>query len=251
MFNKYKKILTIKWLLLFILAVAASGLCVRLGYWQLDRLRQKKEFINHYSIVSEAAPLKLNDNSNEVFQVNLDYRKVVVTGIFDNENSNVLRNQYHDGIPGYFLLTPLKISENLGVIIERGWIPSNGNGKPENWKQYYLNGPVKISGIIRVGNKSPEIVGAGQNNNTTSANPFFINDINTDALSTDLNYKILPIFIQPEISAGSESIPPIPYQPEIDLSEGPHFGYALQWFTFAIIIVIGTPIFVLKQIKEV
>jgi surfeit locus 1 family protein len=44
--------------------------------------------------------------------------------------------------------------------------------------------------------------------------------------------------------------PPIPYQPEIELTEGPHFGYALQWFTYALILVLGYPFYVRRQIKE-
>ena len=44
--------------------------------------------------------------------------------------------------------------------------------------------------------------------------------------------------------------PPIPFQPELELTEGPHFGYALQWFTFATILFVGYPFFLRKQETE-
>jgi surfeit locus 1 family protein len=59
-------------------------------------------------------------------------------------------------------------------------------------------------------------------------------------------YPILPIYIQPEADA-ADSEPPIRFQPEIELTEGPHFGYALQWFTFATILFVGYPFFLRKQ----
>ena len=58
-------------------------------------------------------------------------------------------------------------------------------------------------------------------------------------------YPILPIFIQPTTQADAE--PPIPYQPNIELTEGSHFGYALQWFTFAVILFFGYPFYLRKQ----
>ena len=62
-------------------------------------------------------------------------------------------------------------------------------------------------------------------------------------------YALLPVYIQPDVDA-SDVEPPIPYQPIIELTEGPHFGYALQWFAFAAILLIGYPFYVRKQITE-
>jgi surfeit locus 1 family protein len=45
----------------------------------------------------------------------------------------------------------------------------------------------------------------------------------------------------------NDTVPPIPYQPAIELTEGPHFGYALQWFTFATILLVGYPFYLRKQ----
>jgi surfeit locus 1 family protein len=41
----------------------------------------------------------------------------------------------------------------------------------------------------------------------------------------------------------------LPYrtQPKLELSEGPHMGYAMQWFTFAALLGIGYPFFIKRQ----
>lgn len=236
--------------LMFIFVVSGALLCVRLGFWQLDRLEQKRKFINHYSAIANLPPLAIDKSIDYKTLIDMDYRKIIITGKFDNENNFVLRNQYHDGIPGYFLITPLKISDNLGILIERGWIPAEGNASSENWHQYDNFEVLKFAGTLRIGNIPPEI---GQMKKPVSQtiieNQLFVNDINTESIGLLLPYKLLPFFIQPD--SPTENInPPIPFHPEIDVSEGPHFGYALQWFTFASILVFGYPFFLKKQISD-
>jgi surfeit locus 1 family protein len=49
---------------------------------------------------------------------------------------------------------------------------------------------------------------------------------------------------------GAEASPPYPATETPDLSEGPHMGYALQWFGFAAVLAIGYPLFVKKQLTS-
>jgi hypothetical protein len=41
----------------------------------------------------------------------------------------------------------------------------------------------------------------------------------------------------------------MPYRalPELDLTEGPHLGYAVQWFIFASLLGVGYPIYVRRE----
>jgi cytochrome oxidase assembly protein ShyY1 len=54
------------------------------------------------------------------------------------------------------------------------------------------------------------------------------------------------VYIQPNVDE-TDSEPPIAYQPVVELTEGSHFGYALQWFTFAVILFVGYPFYLKKQ----
>jgi surfeit locus 1 family protein len=74
----------------------------------------------------------------------------------------------------------------------------------------------------------------------------FWNFVNMERLAAQIPYPILPVYIQPNPNP-NDAEPPIPQQPIIELTEGPHFGYALQWFAFAAILLIGYPFFVRKQ----
>jgi surfeit locus 1 family protein len=44
-----------------------------------------------------------------------------------------------------------------------------------------------------------------------------------------------------------QSDPPFANPPELDLSEGSHFGYAVQWFSFATLLLVGYPFYIRRQ----
>ena len=75
------------------------------------------------------------------------------------------------------------------------------------------------------------------------------NNADVARIAMQMPYPVLPVYIQPDADP-NDTEPPIPFQPEIELTEGPHFGYALQWFTFATILFVGYPFFLRKQESE-
>jgi surfeit locus 1 family protein len=245
--NLFRAMFTRKWILASLLVLAGTALCARLGIWQLDRLAQRRAFNEHYLVTSVSTPLMLTATPKENL-LDMEYRMVTVTGTYDPVNQVVLRNQFHDNQPGYFLLTPLLLSDGSAVMIERGWIPAIGNAAPSDWHQYDQTGAVTITGILRLGQSQPEVGGspdpplaAGQTHLD------FWNMVNTERIAKQVPYPLLPIFIQPEPEPAPSS-PPYPYQPVIEISEGPHMGYALQWFTFAAMLFFGYPFFLCKQL---
>ena len=49
---------------------------------------------------------------------------------------------------------------------------------------------------------------------------------------------LLPVYIQ-EAPEPAWQGPPYRSQPTLDLTEGPHMGYAIQWFTFAGLLLVA------------
>jgi surfeit locus 1 family protein len=243
----FRAMFTRRWILATLFVLVGAGVCIRLGIWQLDRLAQRRAFNENYLVQSVASPLMLTAAPTDDL-TGMEYRTVTVTGNFDPTNQVVLRNQFHDNQPGYFLLTPLLLSDGSAILIERGWIPAEGNASPADWHQYDQSGEVTITGILRLGQTQPEVGGvpdpplaAGQTRLD------FWNIVNLERISKQVPYRLLPAFVQPQPDPAPPA-PPYPYQPAIDISEGPHFGYALQWFTFAAILVLGYPFFLRKQL---
>lgn len=234
-----------KWILTTLLVILGSAVCARLGIWQLDRLEQRRAFNEHYLATTALPPLEL-DSAPQTDLTTMEYRAVTVTGTFDFENQVALRNRYHGSEYGYHLLTPLILSDGTAILVERGWIPAQGNATPADWRKYDQPGQQAISGILRLGQSNPSLGGAPDPELAEGQTRLdFWNIVNLERISLQSPHPLLPVFIQPN-PGNALNAPPYPYQPKIEITEGSHFGYALQWFTFASILFFGYPFYLRK-----
>jgi surfeit locus 1 family protein len=233
-----------KWLLATLLVVAGTALCIRLGIWQLDRLDQRRAF-NHQVESMRAMPvLDLNQQTSDDI-AKMEWRAVKVQGKYDFANQIALRNQYNGSEYGYHLLTPL-LFDGGAILVDRGWIPAEGNATPQDWQKYNESEDVNITGQIRLGQTKPRFGGVADTIPQDGAKLALWNNADIEHIIKQLPYQALPVYIQPEVDP-NDTTPPIPYQPTVEITEGPHFGYALQWFTFATILLVGYPFFLRKQ----
>jgi surfeit locus 1 family protein len=233
-----------KWLFATLLVLAGTALCIRLGIWQLDRLEQRRAFNAQFEGARAEPALDLDQQVPEDV-AEMEWRSVKATGEYDFENQIAVRNQYNGDQYGYHLLTPLRFG-GTAVFVDRGWIPAEGNPAPTDWRKYDEAGPVAVSGQIRLGRAKPAIGGVADPLPENGAKLEVWNNADLTRIASQMPYPILPVYIQPEPDS-NDTEPPIPFQPEIELTEGPHFGYALQWFTFATILFVGYPFFLRKQ----
>jgi surfeit locus 1 family protein len=237
-----------QWFLTTLFVFAGAALCVRLGIWQLDRLQQRRAFNAHYLQVRSEPPLDLN-TAQLGDLTGFEYRDASARGHYDFEHQVALRNQYNGDQYGYHLLTPLLLSDQTAVLVDRGWIPPDGNTDPAAWRRYDGPGDVNVSGMIRLGQTRPPFGGAADPVLAAGQTRLDLwNFVNLDRISKQVPYRLLPVYLQ-QAPDPSNSNPPIPYQPEVEISEGPHLGYAGQWFTFAALLFFGYPLFYLRKQK--
>jgi surfeit locus 1 family protein len=239
-----KKMLQRKWILATLLVLAGTALCIRLGIWQLDRLAQRRAFNDQVTTMRAEPELDLN-KKQPADLAQMEWRSVKVQGEYDPANQVALRNQYNGNQYGYHLMTPLRFEGNA-VLVDRGWIPAQGNSTPTDWRKYDETGTVSIEGQIRLGQSKPRFGGVADTFPADGSKLELWNNADISAMAKQLPYPVLPVYIQPNVDPNDTS-PPIPFQPEVELTEGPHFGYALQWFTFATILFVGYPFFLRKQ----
>ena len=233
-----------RWLIATLLVLAGTALCIRLGIWQLDRLEQRRAFNARFEAARSLPVLDLNQEVPEDLEA-MEWRSVRVAGEYDLENQVALRNQYFGSQYGYHLLTPLRF-DGTAILVDRGWIPAQGNPTAVDWRTYDETGRVDVTGQIRLGQTKPALGGVSDPLPEAGARLEVWNNADVARIADQMPYPILPVFVQPEPD-GSDAEPPIPSQPEIELTEGSHFGYALQWFTFATILFLGYPFYLRKQ----
>lgn len=235
-----------KWILTTLLVIAGAALCVRLGIWQLDRLSQRRAFNAHYLAVRAEPPLDLNQSDDQDL-LSLEYRQAIAQGQYDFENQIALRNQYNGSEYGYHLLTPLVLRKDMAILVDRGWIPAEGNENPASWRKYDEPGAVQVSGILRLGSAKAELGGLADPTLTPAQTRLDIwNVVNLERIKMQLPEALLPVYLQADPQSG-DATPPIAFQPDIEITEGPHAGYAGQWFIFAALLFFGYPFFYLRR----
>lgn len=209
----------------FTAAIVAAAIGISLGQWQTRRAVEKGAIEAKLSAREAAPPLALNASPQSVDE--LEYRRVVVQGIFVPDWTVYLDNRPYQGAAGFYVLTPLKIAgSDMHVLIVRGWGKRDIADRTKLPPISTPGGTVEIEGIVRrspghvleLGNAEPLRPGAIVQNadiaefaqaGTFGMQPFVIEQLtNTqDGLVRDW----------PRPSTGVDK----------------HRGYAFQWYALA------------------
>ena len=240
-----KKFFSRQWIIVTILVVAASIVMVRLGFWQLDRLEGRRALNAQVLEQTEMEPLLIDKNALDMSLEEFEFRKVVLVGEFDYRNEFVIGNQtYRDQI-GVRLLTPMKIDgSDQAILIDRGWVPL-ADYADGNLDQYQQPGEKRIEGVLRA---SQEQMGLKDCMDTSgSSDPKLIWCVNVGGVQAKLPYAVAPAAFVWRTPVGEQSIPPLTSELSIEISEGNHLSYAVQWFTFAAMLFFGYPFFVQRE----
>ncbi len=228
-----------RWVILTLLVLLAVGVFIRLGFWQLDRLAERRARNAQIQTQSSLPPLDLNREMPAPPELaQMEYRMVTATGMFDPAGEVLLSNQPWQGRVGVHLLTPLRMENGQTLLVDRGWIPYEERD-PQARQKYVHAGTATVTGMLRA---SQPIRGQGQNA------PGAFTQVNIDLISQSTSQELLPLYAVQAPEPGSSALP---YRvlPEVELNEGPHLGYAMQWFFFALVLAVGYPVFLRKQMQ--
>lgn len=253
-FGLIKQLFSRKRILPTLLVLAGMAVMARLGVWQLDRLAQRRANNARVLVQVSQPPLDLNtaplqDSAWQASLVDMQYRKAVVTGEYDFSQQVVLKDQIWQNQVGVHLLTPFHISgSNQVILVDRGWIPQSDFSTGALGK-YDQAGVLTVTGVIRdsqnnsfLGLRADPKPAPGQDKLTALYNP------NIPLIAGQVPYPLLPVYIQQAPDPALTSLP-FRSQPSLDLSDGPHLSYAIQWFSFTIILGVGYLFLVRHEIR--
>ena len=224
------------WVLGALIVVLALGL-VALGFWQLSRLAQRRAQNAVITARLAAPPVDLNPAPPAGLP---EYQPVRLRGTYDFSHEVVLRNRAHLDAPGVHVLTPLRLTgSDQAVLVDRGWIPYQ-QAAPEDRSAYqWPAGEVSLDGLVRPAQQRESgflPVDQPLSAERPRLDAWFRVDL--PRIQAQVPYPLLPYFVEAAAGADPQRLPIS--GGELDLSNGPHLGYALQWFAFAVILVVGS-----------
>lgn len=232
-----------RWVGLVIFAVVLVGSFVRLGEWQLDR-REQKQQRNDVMVAQQAAPVAAFD---EVFGGPITdqdaYRRVRVQGTFQPDHQLQVRYRSNGGVSGYEIVVPLRTSTGQWVLVNRGFAPRPSSGPLPDPASLPAppTGLVTVEGYVMPAETGPEDAIRPEGASARLINPAAIG-----------TWSDLPL-VDGYLSVTSMDPPQAGGLVPVELpeqTEGPHMAYAVQWFSFAVIGIVGTFILIGKDTRE-
>jgi surfeit locus 1 family protein len=214
---------------------------IRLGFWQLARLEERRELNASVAARLDAPPV--SDAAALEDTTGLVYRVATVRGLLDHERAIVFPGRSHRGVPGVYLLAPLLLAGRQdAVLVNRGWVPA-ADAATVDVADFAVAGPITVRGLVLPFPGESESLAPRDRLATTASDGFrrvwFA--VDEASLRRQFPYPLLPATLQELPAAPGEAAAP-KYPTRLEpppLDEGPHLGYALQWFSFGLIGIIG------------
>jgi surfeit locus 1 family protein len=226
-----------------ITALAVAAGCVRLGFWQLSRLAQRRQAND---LIRSQMALPTIEISDAAPPADLAaYRQVVASGTLDSARQVILLNRSYNDEPGAHLITPLLLTASgPAILVDRGWISYDESTK-DDLSGLDPAGSVQIHGMLLASQPEPGwSVLADPPSNGEGLRSW--RNLDLERLQEQYPYPILGVYLaQTEPIGGAQTPRP---DATIDLSEGPHLSYAIQWFSFSLIAIIGGGIWLRRQL---
>lgn len=198
---------------LAIVAVLVAAVCVGAGIWQLDRLAQRRARNAGLAARLALPPLELRAGTSAD---SARQRRVKARGVYDFTAERTWPGRSFDGTPGVALITPLRLADGAAVLVDRGWVPS-ADAFHVDHAAYREPDSAIVEGIAFVPPR-----GRG--------------DVDPAGF--------LPFVLQLVTPEPGRGLPRRWPAPAFD--NGPHLSYAIQWFSFAVIALVGTAVMIRK-----
>jgi surfeit locus 1 family protein len=239
-----KTIFSRRWWWVTLLVLIVMLILARLGFWQLDRLQQKRAANAQVAAALDAAPIDLNSVDIPQDLERLNNRLASGRGIFDNDQQVLLKLQNWGYRAGVNLITPLVFADGeTAVLVDRGWIPDTDAGL-EARSAFDVSGEVSIDGYIALSQGL-----RNQSRVTPEGRQTEFYRVDIPAIQSQMPYELLPFYIIQSPQNNNEQLP-YRLERQTELSEGNHLSYAMQWFIFSIGLGVAYLVFVFRNTQQ-
>lgn len=240
-----------KWLFGHLIVVVLVVAFVNLGFWQLRRLHQRRAF-NHVVEVNEALPAAdvakvLPPGSPYSALGPLLDRRVRATGHYLVDEEVLISGQSLNGAAGAWIVTPLALDGGGAVLVNRGWVADNGKLSAPPPAARPPSGRVTVEGLL----SETQTASGLEEQGPAGGHVVSLARIDVARIQRQLPQRLVPAFVQRTTQDPPDSGKIVPTTlPPPALDEGPHLSYAIQWFSFTALALIGYPFLIWRTGRD-
>ena len=247
---RYRFALRPKWILSHVLIFVLVVVMVNLGFWQLRRLDEKKSHnadVRRNEAVAVAPIDTILHTSDPTSRGSeLAFRRVTMSGTYDTTNEVIVRARSSNSRPGVWVATPIRLANGDGVIVVRGFLPTQGTPDAVPAGAEPPSGTVTVEGLVQE-TQTKGLFGATDPSGVRLTD---VARVDVERLQQQVPYHLYPVWVQltssspAQVGGEPEVLPP----PTLD--EGPHLSYAIQWFIFSTIALVGYPLILRRSARN-
>lgn len=217
-----------------------AAIFVFLGFWQLARNNHKHAIVAR----ERAAYAKPAPDVTSLPASTGDGDPVQARGTFDPSHETVLRNQVRHDAVGVDVLTPLRLVNGTTVLVDRGWVHASASGSLTTDPP--PTGTAVVHGLLH----SSNTLATGDTVNHLADGRLAVPRVDLAAIGKTLPYPLTKIWIEaraitPEPSSNAPELPQPPSPDPVN-----HMEYAIEWFAFALIPIVGWPIALRRLLRH-
>ena len=201
-------------ILVFVGSIFASN-------WQYERHLQRSSF-------SDFVNQRLSGSAIDLTEISIplsNWQRVQIEGKLSSDGP-LIRSRPLDGRNGFWVTSTITTAQNISYPVLLGWIPATSEAAAVVSPPKIPVTQLKIEGILR--DLEPR-----QSANDLPAGQYLSMD--NETLNTNQSFFIHSLALSPDPQLPELRPVPIP-----NVSQGPHFFYAIQWLVFGFIAIFGT-----------
>ena len=238
-----------RWIIFSILVVFIAVSCAILGFWQLGRLQERKtaNVVTASRLVRDPVPLaevrKALQPSEGVRPDPSDYEftRVTAGGMLIDKGRVLVRSQVVNGQAGVHAVFPLDLGDGVAVLVNIGWFPLGADPGPVA-TLFPPSGQLNLNGLLRSDQLRPAF-----GRREAEGRLETVARIDIGRIQQQVALPLLPFWIQ-MTEPDDPDLLPVP-MPLPDVDEGPHLSYAVQWFSFGGIALVGYLALMRKELR--
>jgi surfeit locus 1 family protein len=251
----YRFLLKPRWILSHLFVFVVVAIMISLGFWQLGRLDERKSanaiitsaMDRQPEPLSTVLPAGASSTSDQVKAA--EYQPFYVSGVYRADEQVLVNNRTNNGSPGYWVVTPLVLADGTAVAINRGWIPFSYT-EDGSWDDFAPpKGTVVVQGLLRQ-SQVRETNGLVSSPKDPEAGTLrTLARLDVGRLAQQIDERLIPGYISLRAQDPPQVDLPVPV-PLPELSQGPHLGYAMQWFAFSLLTIIVYPLLLRRYARR-
>lgn len=241
--SQLRFLLSRRWIGFALFVVVLAAVCVRLGFWQIHRLdnRLDNNTIVTRNLAADPVPISEVLKRGDTVDEDTEWTRVRITGRYDVGRQVTVKFTTRDGAPGVDVVTPFVMQDGSAILVDRGWLQTRNTSAKPSGVPAPPPGTVDVMGWLRQDNGADDAAVRPQGGQVRA--------ISSQGMASSVPYTLAGGYLNLRTQQPAATTP-LALEPRPELGQGPHFFYALQWWFFGALAVVGWFWFAWAELKE-